>query len=792
MRQKFSWNDNKIEELKKLWNTVSLYKLAAHFHTTEETITKKAEELNLPTYKSNRWTKEEEDLLRECAPKYVTKTIAKKLGRSILSVQKKAIKLNIELHGEKDPWKKWMIAYLKENINQKPIGEIQNELGLSYHRILTKCNELGIEYVKESWTEEEIATLKKYAKTCHYTELTKVLPRRTIGAITAKAYKLGIETISDYAKIEDDKATFIKNNWLKMPATEIARQLKISTGVVYRYKRILGLPNKGQQVKWTPEIISKIRKDAKKKTRNELAKKYKTTPSKISTLAKKHNIELLDAKCLWNESLDKELKKLISENLTTSEISSRMHIKASSIRTRCKTLGLKLNSSKVGSSKRWTKDEVKLLISYSQEKTIEEIATILSRNEKQVYDKARKLGITLTSSKNHQWTEEETETLIKLHHKYELHIIAKVMERSEETIKNKARELKLPLKLKERKAWTPKEEEKLIAYAENYTMKEIAILLDRSVSSINGKLKYIGVTAKKSSKFWTPEEIKTLTELASSYEPIEISNLMNKSYESVYYKLQELGIKAKNNTNRVWNEDESNLLLELLTTYSSFEVAAILNRSEEAVVVRAIRLGYDINMTHRRWTSVDDDSLSDLWGSDSVEKIAKKLNRTVSSIINRVYVLKLGSQISNNYEGISIQDLSNLFMVNRNTILTSWVALGLKLSFRKRSDSSIYSYVGITDLFTFLKNNQNIWDSRILEKNILGKEPDWLIEKRQQDKKLSTNNIIGLDNLNKQQLLLAKRYILDIKEGQEPTREENSPSVKLTKKIEENPKSDII
>lgn len=48
-----------------------------------------------------------------------------------------------------------------------------------------------------------------------------------------------------------------------------------------------------------------------------------------------------------------------------------------------------------------------------------------------------------------------------------------------------------------------------------------------------------------------------------------------------------------------------------------------------------------------------------------------------------MYVLGLGSQIENNYDGLKIQDISDIFHVNRNVILTSWVSLGLKLSFRK-------------------------------------------------------------------------------------------------------------
>lgn len=65
MKQKFIWTDEKIEELKRIWNAKSLYKIAIEFHIIEETISSKAQELNLAEYKSNRWTKEEEILLSD-------------------------------------------------------------------------------------------------------------------------------------------------------------------------------------------------------------------------------------------------------------------------------------------------------------------------------------------------------------------------------------------------------------------------------------------------------------------------------------------------------------------------------------------------------------------------------------------------------------------------------------------------------------------------------------------------------------------------------------------------------
>ena len=781
MKQKFYWTEEKVDELKKLWNTKSLYKIASDFHTTEETIKEKVEELGLEEYKSNRWTKEEENLLREYSKKYVTKTIAKKLGRSYLAVQKKAVKLGIELHSTPDPWKKWMIDYLKDNINKRSIGQIESIIGLSYHSILTKCKELGIEYIKESWTDEEIRILREYADKCHYTELTKVLPNRTIGAISAKAYELGIETISTYTKLNDIQIKYIKDNWGVIPAVEIARNLKISIGIINRYKKELNLPNTGQQKKWTEEIISKIRKDAKTKTRNELARKYKTSPAQISIIAKRNNIKLIDSKIVWTDELISQLEKLISQGLGISEISKQMNMKANSIRQQIRKMkgdNFVNPSSKV---MRWTDEEVNKLINLSKTYTTEEIAEMLNKTERQVYNKSVKLGIQINRNKQKLWTEKDTQILIDLHDSYDLHFISKVMEKSEAVIREKAKDLGLELKFKEKASWSLAEEQLLIEYAKDYTINEISYLLNRTTSSVSAKLRYMRIKAAKSSKFWTEEEENELKRLSDKFSVEEIAKKMNKSYDSIIAKLYKLGIRAKNYSNKRWTKEEESKLLELLTSYSSFEVAEMLERSEEAIIAKAISLGYNIDSKHRKWTQEEETLLSDLWGLESIENIAKKLNRTPSSITNRVCALKFGSQIENNYDGLKIQDISDIFHVNRNIILTSWVSLGLKLSFRKRSNHSMYSYVQINDLYEFLEANQNIWDSRVLEKNILGVEPEWLKEKRIRDSFL-TSSEFRIKNLSKQQLLLAKQYFLDLEQTKENTESsENLTGPKLVK-----------
>lgn len=311
--------------------------------------------------------------------------------------------------------------------------------------------------------------------------------------------------------------------------------------------------------------------------------------------------------------------------------------------------------------------------------------------------------------------------------------------------------------------------------------------MERTVSSVEAKLRCMEIKAVKNSKFWTEEEEEELRQLANSFSTEEIAQKMHKPYSAIRHRLYALGIKAKNCSKRKWTDEEDEQLLELLSSYSLFEIAGILERSTDAIYTHAISLGYNIDIKHRNWTKEEEILLSDIWGTMSIENIAKKLNRTVAAIKNRVHILGLGPQIENNYDGLKIQDIADMFKVNRNVILTSWVSLGLKLNFRKRSNYSTYSYVEIKDLYEFLEKNPNIWDSRNLEKNILGLEPDWLKEKRIKDK-LLPSDAYKLENLTKQQLLLAKQYFLDLKQIEESAEHSKDIGVPTLIKNDKNEK----
>ena len=194
------------------------------------------------------------------------------------------------------------------------------------------------------------------------------------------------------------------------------------------------------------------------------------------------------------------------------------------------------------------------------------------------------------------------------------------------------------------------------------------------------------------------------------------------------------------------------------------EISEIMGRTEESINKKIYKQGLKNQTGDKKlWTEEEEIMLSDLWGNKSMDLITKKLNRTASSISNKAYELNLGSQIDNNYDGLTIPTICKIFNVSYNTVSINWVALGLKLKSRKTSNVSAYFYVEINDLFKFLEANQNIWDSRYLEVNILGIEPEWLKQKRISDENIPIGELY-LKDLTKQQLINAKKIILEQQE----------------------------
>ena len=182
-----------------------------------------------------------------------------------------------------------------------------------------------------------------------------------------------------------------------------------------------------------------------------------------------------------------------------------------------------------------------------------------------------------------------------------------------------------------------------------------------------------------------------------------------------------------------WTEEEIETLKWLATKHHYSEIAKIMKKTENAVYLKARKLGIPLIQDRRKWTKEEEILLADLWGTVSIETIAKNMKRTVFSLKVKAVRMGLGPMIKHNYELITVSDMSDLLHVSRDRITTTWVDLGLKLKKKRLTTNKKYYVIIWDDLIDFLEKNQNEWDSRYVEKYMLGTEPEWLKEKRSRD-----------------------------------------------------------
>lgn len=682
------WTKEEDEYIKNNFENKTFSEIAEHIGCAITTVQNRAIFLGFNVEKKTlrRWSEEEIELLKIMAPKYLNKTIARKLNRSIDELNKKARELGIELIFKRPVWKKWKVKFLKENINNLSLSQIQKELEVNYYQIIDKLDELGIKYDNNFWSEEEINILTELSSKVYIRELAKIL-NRTEEAIISKANRMGLDYISLKKNYTDEELQYIKDNWGVIAVTDMARNLGVSRIMIQSQADKMNLPKLGNNPykKWTEEELIKLRRLSSKKSITELARYFNTTNDAIITVAHKNGIYLNDDKIRWTEDDNENLRQL-AKTLDLSEIAIKMNRSTSAVRLQAERQNIKIMpNKKFIESSAWTEKNTKeLQMLVSEGKSLLEICSLMNKKDSTVLKKARELNLNIKINKKSDWSEDE---IVRL------------------------RELSKTKK-----------------------MSELVKELNRTSSSIKAMSKKLGINVISDRKNWTEEEYRLLEKLT------------------------------------------------MIDKKTPKEIADILGRTEDAIIIKINRRGLQVQTNDKRfWTKEEETLLSDLWGTESFEIIAKKLNRTVSSIKNKAFLLGLGSAIESNYNGLTIKDISDLLDVNINTVSVGWIGLGLKYKVQKISKSKSYRYVEIKDLYQFLEKNQNIWDSRNLEKNILGAEPEWLKEKRKLDNE--QNSDIERLNLTKQQLILARKFFLELQEetkkSEESTIDKHCPQLSL-------------
>lgn len=137
-------------------------------------------------------------------------------------------------------------------------------------------------------------------------------------------------------------------------------------------------------------------------------------------------------------------------------------------------------------------------------------------------------------------------------------------------------------------------------------------------------------------------------------------------------------------------------------------------------------------MALKRWSNEEIEYISEKYGTRSIESIAKKLNRSVISVENKIFRLGLGG--SRQYrEEITIKQLADNCCVTPYRV-RKWLEEGLKfISVKTRYKT--YKLIKIDDFWDFAYKRRNEIDFTRIELNIFGKEPEWMKETRRIGKK---------------------------------------------------------
>ena len=113
------------------------------------------------------------------------------------------------------------------------------------------------------------------------------------------------------------------------------------------------------------------------------------------------------------------------------------------------------------------------------------------------------------------------------------------------------------------------------------------------------------------------------------------------------------------------------------------------------------------------------------------------MNRSELAIMRKAYEIGLGKRVGNGY---CVDDIYQMLGVGRSTVV-AWIRKGwLKGKKNKTTKHGTY-VVSENDLKDFLFTRQELWDTRKWNVNIFmknEKNPEWLDEKIEQDKKRSS------------------------------------------------------
>lgn len=194
-KKKYSvWSDEEVEILKKYYPIEGMKCVKRLPDKTKNSIVSKKKELKL-TYNSKVWTDKEDDILRKYYPIEGTKSYARIEGWSRSACDKRVEYLGLEkVNRASIPWNEEEDKVMMKYYPIEGAEGCAKRLNRTVASCKNRANILRVDapIPKKLWTETEDNIIRDNIATLTYKELQKLLPDRTIKAISYRAGVLGV------------------------------------------------------------------------------------------------------------------------------------------------------------------------------------------------------------------------------------------------------------------------------------------------------------------------------------------------------------------------------------------------------------------------------------------------------------------------------------------------------------------------------------------------------------------------------------------------------------------------
>ena len=239
------------------------------------------------------------------------------------------------------------------------------------------------------------------------------------------------------------------------------------------------------------------------------------------------------------------------------------------------------------------------------------------------------------------------------------------------------------------KRWLENEDKLLKSlFEEKKTVREIKEHFpERSVDAILSRKRII-LPNTVNSVMWSEDRINYLKSNAKQKTVKELASHLNLSFATTIEKMKQLDIYEPTSSWKEWTDSENEYLIENYKLENNYTIARKLNRTSSSIQQQANKL----NLKKHNpgvWTKEETEYLIENYSTKSLKELQRKIMRTSSSIYNKAYTLGLDNLNKEEKE----KEIA--FVIANALIMTDEeIALKLKCSVDKvsniRKNNNIY------------------------------------------------------------------------------------------------------